>query len=264
MGQMTLLAKGANAYTTFSICVNPLVIKMRRKVVSKHLSMPATGLQAVPLPVVMVTCVASAVMVTTFWLGWAIWLVAILVALAWFPLIGLMTRTISRDSRYLGFFFILVVTQGGHFIEHSAQMIQIYLLGIPAMEAHGLIGALDIEWVHLIWNSWVLIYGIFLLYFGRKNPWLWGLLVLALWHEAEHIYIIDCYLKTGMAGNPGLLARGGALWGGLPIIRPNLHFLYTLIEESLIILGYRWARRRAGTEALRPYLPRQDAKLIQA
>ncbi len=117
------------------------------------------------------------------------------------------------------------------------------------MEAHGLIGTLDIEWVHFIWNSWVLIYGIFLLYFGRKNPWLWALLILALWHEAEHIYIIDCYLKAGMAGNAGLLARGGALWGGLPITRPDLHFLYTLIEESLIILGYRWARRRAGMEA---------------
>lgn len=231
---------------------------------SNQLLVPSDRLQTIPLPIVLATCVASAALVTTFWLGWAIWLVAILVALAWFPLVGLMTRTISRDSRYLGFFFILVVTQGGHFIEHLAQMIQMYVLGMPAMQAHGLIGTLDIEWVHFIWNSWVLIYGIFLLYYGRKNPWLWALLVLALWHEAEHIYIIDCYLKTGMAGNPGLLARGGALWGGLPIIRPNLHFLYTLIEESLLILGYLWARRRLGTNALRSYLPRQDVALKQA
>lgn len=217
---------------------------MREGDMSNQLLNPSDRLQSIPLPIVLATCVASAALVTTFWLGWAIWLVAILVALAWFPLIGLITRIISRDSRYLGFFFILVVTQGGHFIEHSAQMSQMYILGIPAMEAHGLIGTLDIEWVHFIWNSWVLIYGIFLLYYGRKNPWLWALLILALWHEAEHVYIIDCYLKTGMAGNPGLLARGGALWGGLPITRPNLHFLYTLIEESLLILGYLWARRR--------------------
>ncbi len=61
---------------------------------NKQLSMHSTGLQAVPLPVVMATCVASAALVTTFWLGWAIWLVAILVALAWFlarlPLSGLL------------------------------------------------------------------------------------------------------------------------------------------------------------------------------
>lgn len=231
---------------------------------SNRLSMPADKLQAVPLPVILITCVASVALVTTFWLGWAIWLVAILVALAWFPLIGLMTRTISQDSRYLGFFFILVVTQGGHFIEHLAQMSQIYILGIPAMEAHGLIGTLDIEWVHFIWNSWVLIYAIFLLYYGRKNPWLWALLILALWHEAEHVYIIDCYLKTGMVGSPGLLAHGGALWGGLPINRPSLHFLYALVEEGLIILGYRWARRRLGVGALRPQILHKGATFKHA
>lgn len=137
----------------------------------------------------------------------------------------------------------MLCTQGGHFIEHLAQLIQIHLIGLEPMEAHGILGTLDIEWVHFIWNSWVLIYGILLLIFARKNPWLGALVILALWHESEHIYIMDCYLKTGMVGSPGLLASGGALRGGLPIIRPDLHFLYTLAEEAFILLGYLKTRR---------------------
>ncbi|MDQ2717511.1 MAG: hypothetical protein M3Z08_21675 [Chloroflexota bacterium] len=212
---------------------------------SSQLAKPADILQNVPLWIVLVTCVVSVSLVTTFWLGWAIWLIAILIVLAWLPVISIAVKTVSQQSRYLGFFCILLITQGGHFIEHLAQLIQIYILGFNPMHAHGLIGTLDIEWVHFIWNSWVLIYGVFLLYYSRKNPWLWALAVIALWHEAEHVYIIDCYLKTGMAGLPGLLAHGGALWGGLPISRPNLHFLYALIEEGLIIVGYLRERRIA-------------------
>lgn len=193
------------------------------------------------------TFLISVALVATFWLGWAVWLVAILVILAWLPIFYVATRAISRQSLFLAFFFVLLCTQGGHFIEHLAQMIQIHLIGLNPMEAHGILGTLDIEWVHFIWNSWVLIYGIVLLTYARKskknNPWLWALVILAFWHECEHVYIMDCYLKTGMVGLPGLLARGGALWGGLPIDRPDLHFLYTLAEEIFIILGYLKTRR---------------------
>lgn len=202
-----------------------------------------------PVPALLLACtfVVSVGLVATFWLGWAIWLIAFLVIAAWLPVFYLTTRAISHRSLYLAFFFVLVCTQGGHFIEHLAQMIQIELLGINPMEAHGIIGTLDIEWVHFIWNSWVLIYGALLLFWSRKNPWLWALLILAIWHECEHVYIIDCYIKTGMVGLPGLLARGGALWGGLPIGRPALHFLYTLFEETFIICGYLRTSREPGS-----------------
>jgi hypothetical protein len=46
------------------------------------------------------------------------------------------------------------------------------------------------------------------------------------------------YLRTGIVGSPGLLARGGVIAGGLPLTRPDLHFLYNLIEETLIVLAY--------------------------
>jgi hypothetical protein len=45
-------------------------------------------------------------------------------------------------------------------------------------------------------------------------------------------------LQTGVAGLPGLLAQGGAVVGGLPISRPDLHFLYNLIETVPLVLGF--------------------------
>jgi hypothetical protein len=153
------------------------------------------SIHAVPLPLILATAAISVGLVTTFWLGWAIWQVAILVILAWVPLFFLKTAAIQRHYGWLAFFFILVVTQGAHLLEHVAQMVQIHLLGLSGLQARGIFGMLDIEWVHFIWNS-------------------------------------------------GLLARGGALGGGLPLSRPDLHFFYNLLEELVLIIAYLYQIRR--------------------
>ena len=202
------------------------------------------SLHAVPLPFILLTAAISAGLVTTFWLGWAIWQVAILVILAWLPLFFLKTVSIQRQYGWLAFFFILVVTQGAHFIEHVAQMVQIHLLGLSGLQARGILGMLDIEWVHFIWNSWVLLCVVLLLFLSPKNPWLWVLLVISVWHEVEHVYIMSVYLQTGHIGAPGLLARGGAIGGGLPLSRPDLHFGYNLLEELVLIIAYLYQIQR--------------------
>ncbi len=56
--------------------------------------------------------------------------------------------------------------------------------------------------------------------------------------SSEHVAIMSVYLRTGIVGSPGLLAHGGFIGGGLPLTRPDLHFLYNLIEETLIVIGY--------------------------
>jgi len=193
---------------------------------------------------ILLTAAISIGLVATFWLGWAIWQVAILVILAWLPLFFLKTVSIQRQYGWLAFFFILVVTQGAHFIEHVAQMVQIHLLGLSGLQARGILGMLDIEWVHFIWNSWVLLCVVLLLLLFPKNPWLWVLLVISTWHEVEHVYIMSIYLRTGHAGAPGLLAHGGAIAGGLPLSRPDLHFFYNLLEELVLIIAYLYQIRR--------------------
>ncbi len=167
------------------------------------------SMHAVPLPLILLTAAISAGLVTTFWLGWEIWQVAILVILAWLPLFFLKTASIHRQYGWLAFFFILVVTQGAHVLEHVAQMAQIHLLGLSGLQARGILGMLDLEWVHFIWNAWVLPCAVLLVVLFRKNPWLWVLLVIAVWHEIEHVSIMSVFLHTGHVGAPGLLARGG-------------------------------------------------------
>ncbi len=78
------------------------------------------SIHSVPLPFILVTAGISVGLVTTFWLGWAIWQVAVLVILAWLPLFLLKTVSIQHQYGGLAFFFILVVTQGAHVLEHLA------------------------------------------------------------------------------------------------------------------------------------------------
>lgn len=167
------------------------------------------------------------------------WQLYIGIIIAWMPFYLYETLVIARSSLMRALFFVLVVAQSLHFIEHIAQMVQIHLLGLSGTQAHGLIGMLDLEWVHFIFDGIIIpICTVILLFAFRRNPWLWILLPLAFWHATEHVVIISYYLRTGIAGSPGLLAQGGLINGGLPLTRPDLHFLYNLAEESLILLGF--------------------------
>ena len=57
--------------------------------------------------------------------------------------------------------------------------------------------------------------------------------------------MIATYLQTGIAGTPGLLSSGGLLFGGLPIARPDLHFLYNLVETIPLLAAWLVELRRA-------------------
>jgi hypothetical protein len=132
----------------------------------------------------------------------------------------------------LGF---LALAQTAHLFEHVAQMIQIHVLHLTGASAQGLVGQLNIEWVHFWWNALVLVTLLALLPHFRTNPWLIAVTPLAAWHFVEHSVIIARYMETGIPGSPGLLSAGGLLFGGLPIARPELHFLYNLAETVPLV-----------------------------
>jgi hypothetical protein len=145
---------------------------------------------------------------------------------------------VMRAYQWLALFYVLVVTQTGHFLEHAAQMIQIHILALTGPDARGIFGTLDIEWVHFVWNTWVLVAVAVLLLRYRGNKWLWVAAIFSTWHAIEHAYIFSVYLSTGLSGTPGLLAQGGAIGGGLPFTRPDLHFFYNLIETVPLITAF--------------------------
>jgi hypothetical protein len=170
---------------------------------------------------------------------------------AWLPLVGYVMSIFYRlYGTGVAMLFLLVMGQAAHLAEHTAQMVEIHILGLKGPQASGIIGQLNNEWVHLIWNSWVLVFCFVLFYWLRKNPWLYVLFVFGIWHEIEHLYIISVYIRTGIPGTPGLIAQGGLIGGGLPISRPDLHFLYAVFEETLIVVAFareiRHAQRNMG------------------
>jgi hypothetical protein len=199
-----------------------------------------TSLHPVPLYAIVLASVTSLALILTHLMGWQLWLVAILILLTWSPIFVRTTVALYRQYGWLAFFFVLLVAQSVHFTEHIAQMIQIHLLGLMGSQAHGIIGVLDFEWTHFLFDAlWVpiCVYTLFVI-FRKSNLWLWVLLPIVTWHGIEHVVIMLYYLRTGISGSPGLLAQGGAIAGGLPLTRPDLHFLYNLIEETLIVIAY--------------------------
>src|SRR6266702_2041685 len=190
------------------------------------------SLQSVPLYAIVLASLTSCGLLLMHMMGWQLWLMALLILLVWSPILAMKTRDIYRQSRWLAFFFVLLV----------AQSVQIHLLGLSGTQAHGIIGMLDLEWVHFLFDAgWVpiCVYTLFVI-FRKSNPWLWILAVIVTWHALEHIAIMSVYLRTGLVGTPGLLAHGGAIAGGLPISRPDLHFLYNLVEETFILIAYAY------------------------
>ena len=197
---------------------------------------------SIPLYAIVAASFISLSLLVIHMIGMDLWKVALLILFAWLPIFVVKTREIYRQYRWLAFFFVLLIAQSVHFTEHIAQMIQIHLLGLSGMQAHRIIGMLDLEWVHFIFDAgWVPICVYILLFVYRKsNPWLWVLGVIVTWHAFEHVVIMSYYLRTGIVGSPGLLAHGGIIAGGLALIRPDLHFLYNLIEETLILIAYAY------------------------
>ncbi|HTD63409.1 MAG TPA: hypothetical protein VK732_01595 [Verrucomicrobiae bacterium] len=142
----------------------------------------------------------------------------------------------------LGF---LAVAQTAHLLEHVVQMVQIHVLHLSGAAAQGIIGQLNIEWVHFSWSALVLITLLALLPHFRANPWLIAVTPLAGWHFIEHSVMIATYLQTGVSGTPGLLSSGGLLFDGLPIARPDLHFLYNLVETVPLLFAWVVELRRS-------------------
>ena len=166
--------------------------------------------------------------------------------------VGSSVLGLIRADVWLALFYVLTATQGGHLLEHVAQMVQIHALGLRGPDAHGIVGVLDLELVHLTWNTWVMGAVLALLWRYRSNRWLWVTALFATWHELEHVAIMSVYLSSGVVGSPGLLATGGAIGGGLLVSRPDLHFVYNLAETTPLVLAFRSEVLRALRRGIRP------------
>ncbi|GIW23903.1 hypothetical protein [Meiothermus sp.] len=153
----------------------------------------------------------------------------------------------------------LLMLQGFHFLEHTVQMVQYYLFNRPPILSQGLISSLNVEWVHFLWNVFVLSMMVFLLRRGLRGFWGWALLGWTTAHTLEHTYLLLRYLQLqaelgalGLSGFqvaqalPGILGRDGwlaenNLCTGVPglttLPRVAIHFLWNLGETGLLLLA---------------------------
>ena len=193
-----------------------------------------------------ITLVVSVVMVMlAVALNAPIWLVGVSGLAPWLlPITDMVVATWRTAGGWIALYFVLALTQTGHVMEHVVQVTQLRILGLSGEHAHGVFGALDIEWVHFVWNAWVLVAIMALLLGRQRNLWLWIAAPLAAWHLLEHTLLIVLYLVTGTEGNPGLLAMGGLLANGLPLARPDLHLVYNLVETAPLLIGFGAAMSR--------------------
>jgi hypothetical protein len=146
---------------------------------------------------------------------------------------------------WVAFFAVVALPQLGHFGEHLGQMVQIHWQGAAPPKAGGAVGQLNIEWVHFLWNAWVLVGVAILMTHFRSNPWLYATAAIGAWHFAEHVAIMLAFWSTGKPGDPGLLAKGGDIGGGLNIIRPDLHFIYNLAMTAPLMAAFFWQLKRS-------------------
>ena len=177
-------------------------------------------------------------------------------ALALVPLTAVIAYGIMDCERkhgvWLAGFAAITLPQVAHFGEHIGQMVQVHGVGLAPPQAHGAVGVLDLEWVHLLWNVGVLVGVMILLMKFRSNPWLWATAAIGAWHAVEHIVIMSTFLDTGKPGDPGLLSKGGDIGGGLGLIRPDLHFIYSLLMTAPLVMAFIWQLRRDDARLKRP------------
>jgi len=183
---------------------------------------------------------AGIVLVSAFILmcQFIMWYVALVLLLTWTPWAYRYTLDLVKRDARLAIYFVFLALQSVHMSEHVAQMVQIHVLGRAFSNSHGLFGAImDTETLHFAFDSlWIPFCTIWLLmlYSGR-DKWMLLLLPIAAWHCAEHVVIMDYYLRTHIVGSPGILASGGLI--GSPLSRPDLHFIYNLVETTIMAKG---------------------------
>jgi hypothetical protein len=168
---------------------------------------------------------------------------------------------------------ILLVTQGLHTIEHVTQWIQYHVLGWALKASSGLISPLNAEVVHFSWNVAVLLVVIGLVVAGRRNRWMWLLLLWASAHTAEHTYLFAVYIQevqrlagadlpiNAAQGLPGFFGKGGWLAANTPNSGPiafictlapgltsaprlDVHFWWNLGEIALLLPAAHVSMRR--------------------
>jgi hypothetical protein len=134
--------------------------------------------------------------------------------------------------------FMVVVL--GHWAEHLAQAVQIYVLGWPVTEARGVLGLfypwlVKSEVLHYLY-ALVMLAGLWTLrkgFRGLSRKWWTAALVIQFWHHVEHALLIGQALTgRNLFGSP---VPSSILQ--LLIPRVELHLFYNTVVFIPMVIG---------------------------
>lgn len=196
--------------------------------------------------VVAIIVISGAIGIIGIMLGWAMVAIA---AASFVPWLLILARKFEGDYRQFGWlavFEILVIMQLFHFAEHVSQIIELHFLDWAPSIARGIVGELDIEPVHMWWNTAILFGATLLLLRYKQNRWLWASWLFSIWHQIEHTYVyLWWFIPKGVSGHPGIFGAGGLVDQAnisIPVLtdlgRADLHFWYNFFEIGLFVVAF--------------------------
>jgi hypothetical protein len=162
--------------------------------------------------------------------------------LAFVPWLVIVFFEIEWSYEHFGWFALfatMAFVQTIHYSEHCIEVIQVHIFHTPTSQALAIFSKLNVEGVHFFGDTFLSIGTLLLLWKFPRNKWLWVAIPFQILHQAEHTYLMFNYVFEGtQGGGTGLLASpGGALWGGVGLNRPDLHWIYNTAYTIPFVLA---------------------------
>lgn len=169
-----------------------------------------------------------------------LWLAWVAMLAPWVGLVALEAR--AKYARYgvFSLFALLGLLQLLHMVEHTTQVGQLVATSGDLSLSHGIVGQLDFELVHFVFDTMLWIgLGLLLTINRNRNVWLWVAFVAASLHEIEHLYLFWLHLFDNnmylAGGFNGIMGHRGMI--GSPLDRPYMHYTYNLIVFVPMLLA---------------------------
>jgi hypothetical protein len=199
-------------------------------------------LQSAPMTAITLAAVGSfAGQIAALIQGAPLWVYILVAAAPWLPIFTLELVWTYRHYKWVAIFCLLIVSQAGYLLEHTAQLIQIYLLDRSVAGASGMFGALDLARVQFLWAIWAVLAVLLLINRFPRNPWLWVLLIVAAMDASEHISVF--------IGGPTLLTVGQ-------------QFVLAALEFLTLVVAFAWQLGRTYDAWLARAFPQLPERVL--
>ena len=201
------------------------------------------------------------------WLeGSPAWLAFGLALIPWGIVMFVEIEWTYKHYGWLALFFLMAFVQTIHYSEHCIEMVQYHLFHNPLKDSLAIFSNLNVEGVHFGGDSFLTIGTLLLLTKFPRNRWLWVAIPFQLAHQAEHNFLFFTYAFEGAPpGGPGILGQGGIAWGGIHLVRTDLHWVYNTLYTIPFVLALMWQLKQTYDEALEEAFPEAPhAELLRA